>query len=150
MEDFHFVLASKDWHPSNTVHFEKWPVHCVKGSLGSKFPASLKSKNIDLVLRKGTDDADDGYSAFEATNVNLTDALHERKVTELYICGLTTEYCVKQTVLDALKAGFKTFVIREATEGVQASPGDVDKAWEEMYQAGAVIVDDIKATGLSA
>ncbi|MFC0876371.1 isochorismatase family protein [Saccharicrinis sp. FJH2] len=150
MEDFHFVIASKDWHPNVSVHFEKWPVHCVRGSLGSKFPVALRSKNIDLVLRKGTEDTDDGYSAFEATNVNLVDVLNEREVTELYVCGLTTEYCVKETVLDAIKNGFKTFVIKNATEAVKANPGDEEKAWKEMYEAGAVIVDDIKYNGLSA
>ncbi|MFB6318832.1 isochorismatase family protein [Saccharicrinis sp. FJH54] len=143
MEDFHFVIASKDWHPEETVHFEKWPSHCVKGSLGSKFPIALKSKNIDLVLRKGTENTDDGYSAFEATNVSLTDVLHEREVSELYVCGLTTEYCVKQTVLDAIKNKFKTFVIKTATAGVKAKPGDEENAWKEMYDAGAVILDDI-------
>jgi nicotinamidase/pyrazinamidase len=144
MEDFHFVIASKDWHPAETVHFDNWPVHCVKGSLGSKFPTTLKSKNIDLVLRKGTQDTDDGYSAFEATNVNLAEILREREVSELYVCGLTTEYCVKETVLDAIRNGFKTFVIKNATEAVKAHPGDAEKAWEEMYESGAVIIDEIK------
>ncbi len=134
------VVASKDWHPEDSVHFEKWPVHCVANSEGAAFPEELEQSKIKTVVLKGTRNTDDGYSAFEATNIQLNNYLKENKVDELYICGLTTEYCVKNTVLDALEADYKTFVVRDAVEAVKAQPGDEEKAWQEMQAAGASIV----------
>lgn len=140
INQFDEVIASRDWHPDDTIHFEKWPVHCVSGTEGAAFPKELEHTKIKTILEKGTRNNDDGYSAFEATNLNLNHYLKERKIDELYICGLTTEYCVKNTVLDALKAGYPTYVVKEAVAGVRAQPGDEEKAWEEMSNAGAKIV----------
>ena len=137
---FDWVIASKDWHPKETVHFKTWPVHCVAGSWGAEFPQELNRPKIDLVIQKGTRDSDDGYSAFEATNVSLDLLLKNKGIKTLYICGLTTEYCVKNTVLDALQAGYETYVIKDAVEGVNAREGDEKKAWEEMQHAGAKII----------
>jgi len=116
MDKFDFVLASKDWHPEKTVHFNKWPKHCVENSLGAEFPKGLNSEKINKVFLKGTDNKDDGYSAFEATNENLAEYLRENNIDELYITGLTAEYCVKQTAIDSLENGFKTFVIKYVVE----------------------------------
>ncbi len=140
LPDFDLVLASKDWHPENSIHFEKWPVHCVRDTYGAEFPPELNAGKIDTVFLKGTTDSDDGYSAFEATNINLSEYLAENKVEELYVAGLVIEYCVKQTVLDALENGIQTFVIRDAVEGIYQNRDDVPKALEEMKSAGAVIV----------
>lgn len=137
---FDLVVASKDWHPEDSVHFKKWPVHCVANSEGAAFPDELEQSKIKTVVLKGTRNSDDGYSAFEATNIPLNNYLQENKVNELYICGLTTEYCVKNTVLDALNANYKTFVFRDAVAAVKAQPGDEEKAWQEMQEAGAKIV----------
>ena len=100
MEKFSLIIASRDWHPEDTIHFNHWPVHCVKESHGADFPADLKRENIIQIFEKGTGSKDDGYSAFEATNKNLGGYLKEKEVDELYIVGLTAEYCVKSTVLD--------------------------------------------------
>ena len=140
LDRFELVIASKDWHPEDSIHFEKWPLHCLANSEGAAFPAGLEQSKINTVVLKGTRNSDDGYSAFEATNLQLNNYLAENKVDELYICGLTTEYCVKNTVLDALDANYKTYVFRDAVEAVKAKAGDEEKAWQEMQPAGASIV----------
>ncbi|MCH7771712.1 MAG: isochorismatase family protein [Bacteroidetes bacterium] len=145
MEKFSLIIASRDWHPEDTIHFNHWPVHCVKESHGADFPADLKRENIIQIFKKGTGSKDDGYSAFEATNKNLGGYFKEKEVDELYITGLTAEYCVKSTVLDSLKYGFKTFVIKDAIEGIRQNEDDFENAFEEMKNAGATIItsDDI-------
>ena len=145
MDKFSLIIASRDWHPEDTIHFNRWPVHCVKESQGADFPADLMREKIIQIFEKGTGSKDDGYSAFEATNKNLGGYLKEKEVDELYIAGLTAEYCVKSTVLDALKYGFKTFVIKDAVEGIRQNEDDFDNAFEEMKYAGAIIItsDDI-------
>lgn len=138
---FDFVLASKDWHPEDTVHFEKWPVHCVRDTPGAAFHPELQASKIDMVFLKGTNNKDDGYSAFEATNGDLADYLNKNKVKDVYVAGIATEYCVKQTVLDALKNGFNTFAIEDAVEGIYQEENDVPRAFEEMRAAGAQIIN---------
>ncbi|HBL34897.1 MAG TPA: nicotinamidase, partial [Porphyromonadaceae bacterium] len=81
-----------------------------------------------------------GYSAFEATNLSLADYLRERKVEELYVCGLATDYCVKASALDALSLGFRTVVITDAVAAVNARPGDDIRALEEMRNRGVALV----------
>lgn len=134
---FDLVITSRDWHPENSIHFEKWPVHCVSKSHGADYHPDLDRSRIDLELLKGTRDSDDGYSAFEATNIHLGSFLRQKEVEAVYVAGLTTEYCVKNTVMDALDYGFRTFVITDAVKGVNASKGDHGKALEEMKNAGA-------------
>lgn len=140
MEKFDYVVASKDWHPGNSVHFKTWPVHCLRETLGADFHPDLNAAKLDKVFLKGTDDKDDGYSAFEATNENLAAYLKERNVKQVYVAGLTTEYCVKQSVLDSLKNGFETFLIEDASKGIHNHVNDVPKAIEEMKSAGASVV----------
>lgn len=140
MDKFELILASKDWHPAETIHFEKWPKHCIQGSNGAAFHPDLDSHKITKVFTKGTGNTDDGYSAFEATNENLAAYLKSKNVDELYVTGLTAEYCVKQTTLDAVKKGFKVFVIKDAVEGIYQHEGDVEKAFAEMENAGAKII----------
>jgi nicotinamidase/pyrazinamidase len=134
------VLASKDWHPPGSVHFQKWPPHCVRDTEGAAFHPDLRTESVDTVLYKGTSDQDDGYSAFEATNENLEELLRRKGVDALYVGGLATDVCVLNTVLDAVKRGFATYVIRDGVRGVDAEPGDVDRAFEEMRKAGARII----------
>jgi nicotinamidase/pyrazinamidase len=136
MDRFPVVVASKDWHPHQTVHFQKWPVHCVHNSKGAEFHPKLQSTMIQQVFLKGTGNKDDGYSAFEATNLNLEDYLKQRSVTELYVVGLATDYCVRASALDAVKAGFQTTVVRDAVAAVNVKPGDGERALEEMKKAG--------------
>ena len=140
MDKFSLIIASRDWHPKDTIHFNRWPVHCVMESHGADFPVDLKRRKIIQIFEKGTGSKDDGYSAFEATNKNLAEYLNENEVDELYIAGLTAEYCVKSTVLDAIKYGFNTIVIKDAVEGIRQNAGDFDNAFEEMKNAGAMII----------
>ena len=141
MDKFELVIASKDMHPEKTVHFNKWPVHCVRGTKGSEFHPDLNRGKIDFVFEKGTGNKDDGYSAFEATNKNLEEFLKENKVDELYVCGLATDYCVKATVLDALKSGFKTFVLTDCIKAVNVNPDDGEKSLKEMQDKGAILIE---------
>jgi len=144
MDKFDFVLASKDWHPENTVHFNKWPKHCIQNSYGAEFPKGLNSEKIHKIFLKGTGNKDDGYSAFEATNENLAEYLIKNNIDELFITGLTAEYCVKQTVLDSIKNRLKTFVIRDAVEGIYQHENDVENAFADMEKAGAIIITSDK------
>jgi nicotinamidase/pyrazinamidase len=139
-DKFDFVISSQDWHPANTVHFEKWPPHCIAGTFGADFHPNLITDKIDLKLLKGTGNKDDGYSAFEATNVSLIDYLHENQITDLFVCGLATDYCVKATVLDALENGFHTYVITDAVAAVNVEKGDDRKALNEMYLKGCTLI----------
>lgn len=141
MDRFELVISSQDWHPRETVHFEKWPPHCIAGTKGAEYHPALQSDRIGLRLFKGTENRDDGYSAFEATNVALADYLRDREISVLYVCGLTTDYCVKETALDAVKQGFHTYVITDAIAPVNAQPGDDKKALQEMYAAGCILVE---------
>ncbi len=140
IDKFDLVLASKDWHPVDSVHFEKWPVHCVQNTYGAEFHPDLQVDKIDRVLLKGTQNKDDGYSVFDATNISLADFLREEGVTDLYVCGLATDYCVKATALDACKQGFRTYVITDAVAAVNLNGGDDKKALEEMSSQGCILV----------
>ncbi|WP_298647198.1 nicotinamidase [uncultured Proteiniphilum sp.] len=141
MDRFDLVISSQDWHPADSVHFEKWPVHCVAGTRGAELHPDLETGKIDLKLLKGTDNKDDGYSAFEATNASLTDFLHENQIQHLYVCGLATDYCVKATALDAATQGFHTYVVTDAIAPVNAQPSDDKKALQEMYTKGCMLIE---------
>ena len=140
IDKFDLVIASRDMHPEQTVHFDKWPPHCVAGTPGSEFHPDLNWEAIHVFVEKGTGNRDDGYSAFEGTNLNLEDLLREHEVDEVYVAGLTLEYCVQTTALDALKAGFPTAVIIDATRAIDAEPGDAEYAMKQMRSKGAVFI----------
>jgi nicotinamidase/pyrazinamidase len=135
------VYKSRDWHPPTTKHFASyggiWPVHCVQNTKGAEFhPALIRDKRIKVVS-KGLGDTD-CYSAFDETD--LAQQFHEQDVTELIIGGLTTDYCVKNTVLDGLKQGFAVKTLREAIRAVDVNAGDGERAIVEMKNAGALVV----------
>lgn len=136
MARFELVIASKDWHPAGSIHFQRWPPHCVQGTRGAELHPDLRQEAIAQLFLKGTRDKDDGYSAFEATNLDLAGYLREQQVDELYLVGLATDYCVKATALDAVQAGFATTVIRDAVAAVEVQPGDEARAFAEMAAAG--------------
>lgn len=140
MKKVDVVLASKDWHPEKSVHFDKWPVHCVQNSKGADFYPRLDSTKIQQVFLKGTRDKDDGYSAFEATSADLENVLRQKQVTELYVTGLATDYCVRASALDAVKKGFRTFVVTDAVEAVNVNPDDGQKSLDEMRKAGVQLI----------
>ena len=135
------VFKSRDWHPAVTKHFAAyggtWPVHCVQNTRGAEFHPELLEDPRIQIISKGTGD-EDSYSAFDGTN--LADLLRERGVTEVFVGGLATDYCVKNTVLDALREGFKVKALTEAMRAVNLQPGDDARALEEMRAAGAEIV----------
>jgi nicotinamidase/pyrazinamidase len=137
---FDTVIASRDDHPPESEHFKKWPIHCVAGSEGARFHPDLDTSKIEQELVKGTSGKDDGYSAFEATNVNLKDYLKKKNIDEIYITGLTTEYCVKETAIDASKAGFKTYVVSDAIGAVKPESDDEMEAFVEMKSSGVVMI----------
>ena len=134
--------------PRRSVAGARRRPHCVRDTHGAEFHPDLDAGKIDKVFLKGTQDTDDGYSAFEATNDDLGDYLRKSKVEEVYVTGLVTEYCVKQTVLEALRQGFKTFLIEDAVQGISAHPNDVPMAKAEMEKAGAsfVMADEVRNT----
>ncbi len=140
MTRFDIIVASKDWHPQDTVHFEKWPPHCVQNSPGAEFHPGLNARKIQKVFLKGTRNKDDGYSAFEATSDDLAGVLRKQGVTDLFVTGLATDYCVRASALDAVRQGFRTVVITDAIEAVNVHPGDGKKALEEMNAAGVTLM----------
>ena len=139
MDAFSLIVASKDWHPEKTVHFDIWPKHCVQGTKGAELHPGLKADRIDQIILKGAMDIDEGYSVFEGIDIDLDKFLRDRGVDTLYVTGLVTEYCVKETALDAVKRGFTTYVVREAVKGVELKKGDEARAFEEMKSAGVRI-----------
>lgn len=140
MSLFPLVVASKDWHPKESVHFKKWPPHCVQGTKGAEFHPDLNAAGIHRTFLKGTKDQDDGYSAFEATSEDLADFLRKKGVTELYVGGLATDYCVKASALDADRNGFETFVVEDAVAAVEVKPGDGERALKAMAHAGVTLI----------
>ena len=139
------VYASRDWHPPDTRHFKAfggpWPVHCVAGTRGAQLHPDLRLPPGAVIVSKGQDRADDGYSAFEGTTPEgrqLSDELRARNVTDLVVGGLATDYCVRASVLDACRAGFRVTVLTDAVAGIGAD--DSARALEEMKKAGARLV----------
>ena len=137
-----FIAASRDWHPVNTRHFEKWPAHCVQNTAGAKFHSDLDVAGA-FVISKPTGFYEDGYSAFEGSaegGQSLEELLISNGVTEVYIGGLATDYCVKATAIDAARKGFKTFILFDACRAVNIKPDDGQKAVEEMKANGVEII----------
>ena len=135
------VYKSRDWHPPSTKHFTAyggtWPVHCVQNTEGAQFHPALHDDARIKVISKGQGDTD-GYSAFDQTD--LAAQLKKDGVEEVVVGGLATDYCVKNTVLDALKQGYKVQAVEDAMRPVELRPGDGERAIEEMRAAGAKIV----------
>ena len=139
-----FCVFTRDWHPVDHISFTSeggpWPPHCVQGSIGAEFANGLIIPESSLVkdLKKDIHRNEMGYSAFQ--NTNLAKILHEKGITELCIIGIATDYCVKETVLDALKNGFGVNVLTDLIRPVELNPGDSDRAIAEMKTAGAELM----------
>jgi nicotinamidase/pyrazinamidase len=135
------VYKTRDWHPPTTKHFEAyggtWPVHCVQNTKGAEFHPQLRDDPRIRVISKGLSDKD-SYSGFDETD--LAEQLRAQGVDEVLVGGLATDYCVKNTVLDALKNGFRVKALADAMRPVEVNPGDGEQAIEEMRDAGAQIV----------
>jgi nicotinamidase/pyrazinamidase len=142
------VVTTQDWHPADTPHFAKdggtWPVHCVHDTWGAELHADLAPP--DHQIRKGVG-GEDGYSGFSMTHpttgetsaTGLDDLLRERGVERVVIVGLATDYCVKETALDAAKLGYDTTVLVDAARPVEVEPGDGQRAVEAMADAGVTV-----------
>jgi len=138
------IFASRDWHPAVTKHFKAyggiWPPHCVQGTRGAEFHPDLKLPREAVVVSKGMDPNADAYSCFQAEDSNgmpFAAALGEWGVQRLFVGGLATDYCVKSTVLDALREGFQVVVLDDAIRAVDVTPGDGARALQELTAAGA-------------
>ncbi len=149
---FGCVVFTRDWHPPNHCSFseepefkdESWPPHCVADTPGAAFHDDLRLPSHAVIIDKGTEPDAEAYSGFEGTE--LTERLRERGIARVFVGGLATDYCVKNTVLDALEAGFETVLVEDACRGIDIPPGTVVESVAEMRQAGALVVraEDVK------
>ena len=165
---FDLKIASKDWHPRDHGSFAEnhgkkpgehvtlagtdqilWPVHCVQGTHGSEFAPGWDVSQIQKIIYKGTSAEIDSYSTFfdngHRKSTGLQDFLKEKNITEIYLAGLATDYCVKYSALDACRLGFKVYVIQDACRAVNLLPDDGQKALDELRSAG---VDILNSEGL--
>ncbi len=136
------IFATRDWHPGNHVSFKArggiWPPHCVQNTTGARFHPDLHLPDSATIISKADNPDRDAYSGFESTN--LAAFLKDAEVDHIVVCGLATDYCVKATALDGLKAGLGVTVVEDAIRGVDVQPGDSRKALDEMQAAGALLV----------
>jgi len=136
------IYASRDWHPPVTSHFREfggpWPAHCVQNTEGASFQKAVRLPADIIVITKGQDPEDHGYSAFDGTTPEgrpFHEDLRHRGIDCLYVAGLATDYCVKQSTLDALRRGLHVTLLTDAIAGVD--PADSDRAIADMHAAGA-------------
>lgn len=165
MPEFELVVATQDWHPPDHQSFASqhpeltvgdsfqlgglsqtaWPDHCVQGSHGAELVKTLNLQRIQRVVRKGTDRGIDSYSGFfdngHQRSTGLADYLREQNVSQVFVMGLATDYCVRATVLDALQAGVQTALIVDGCRGVELHQGDIERALNEMESAGALLTN---------
>ena len=137
--------ATRDWHPSHSNHFRPrgpWPVHCVAGTPGAQFHHDLRLPTGTVIVNKGVRPDSNGYSAFDPGLDDDTDLAVDaarRSITHFVAAGLATDYCVRASVLDALRRGFEVTLLADAIAAVDTTPGDGQRALEEMRAAGTVI-----------
>jgi nicotinamidase/pyrazinamidase len=133
------VVFTRDWHPPDHVSFHSrggpWPPHCVAGTPGADFAPGLNLPASAQIISKATRQEAEAYSGFDGTG--LADRLRQQGVRRLFIGGLATDYCVRATVLDALRAGFEVMLLADAVRAVDVRPGDGEQAAQEMLRAGA-------------
>jgi nicotinamidase/pyrazinamidase len=139
------VFASRDWHPPRTKHFAAyggvWPPHCVQGTAGAALHPALVLPARTQIVSKGMDPEEDAYSCFQARaeqGGDFASLLAAREIQRLFVGGLATDYCVKATALDALRAGLTVVVLQDAVRAVDVKPGDGARALAELTAAGAV------------
>jgi nicotinamidase/pyrazinamidase len=164
MPRFDRVVATQDWHPANHGSFASqhpgrrtgevidldglpqilWPDHCVENTHGAALADRLDRSRIHHLVRKGTDPRIDSYSGFfdngHRKSTGLAEYLRRQDARELVIAGLTTDYCVRFTALDARELGFEVRVVLDAIRGVELKPGDCQRAVEGMQAAGVRLV----------
>ena len=135
------VFATQDWHPAGHLSFAaqggQWPDHCVQGSHGAEFHAELGLPEGTRVIKKGASLDKDAYSGF--IDSDLDAQLKAGGINRVYVGGLATDYCVVNTVVDALANGYETYVLADAVAAVNVEPGDGDRALHLMELNGAVL-----------
>ncbi|ANF83199.1 nicotinamidase [Acinetobacter sp. NCu2D-2] len=167
-EAFNTIVLTQDWHPADHISFAEnhegkrpydtiqlnygeqvlWPSHCVQGTVDAELHPNLNLPQAQLVIRKGFHPAIDSYSAFmEADRKTLTGLagyLKERGIQKVFITGIATDFCVAWTAIDACKFGFESYVISDATKGIDLN-GSLQHAWQEMLASGVkrVYVKDV-------
>ena len=156
---FRNIILTQDWHPENHISFAAnhpgkavydsvqlgygsqvlWLKHCVQGSLDAEFHPDLDLPQAQLIIRKGFHPQIDSYSAFmeadQTTTTGLAGYLRERGIDTVFLVGIATDFCVAWTAIDACKLGFKTFVIADATKGIDLN-GSLQQAWQDMLAQG--------------
>lgn len=164
VKKFYKVIATQDWHPINHISFARnhpgkkeyeeievsgikqvlWPIHCVPGTKGAEFHPDLIADNFDLILRKGNNPKIDSYSAFrendKKTITGLNGYLKELDIKQVFICGLALDYCVFYSAMDSKEMGFDTYVILDATRGIDFPPGSIENALNSMRNSGIKII----------
>ncbi len=162
---FPHIIATQDWHPANHGSFAinnpgakvgsmgelnglpqvMWPAHCVQGTRGAEFAASLAVEKFTKIFQKGTDPTIDSYSGFsdngKRKSTGLAKYLKSEGVVEVVVMGLATDYCVKYTALDAAAEGFKVSFLRDGSRAVNIHPDDEAQAIEEMSRNGISILN---------
>lgn len=162
---FHLIVATKDWHPKDHGSFVTmhpghklydvvdlngvpqilWPPHCIQDTPGAEFHPLLQTEKINKIIHKGTNPKIDSYSTFfdnaHMRHTGLAAYLQEKKVTDVFLMGLATDYCVLYSTLDALKLGFNTYVIVDGCFGINEHPGDIDEALKKMQETGAYLIN---------
>ncbi len=164
-DGFFKVVATQDWHPSNHISFAKnhpgkkefdtielenniqmlWPEHCVQGSAGADFHPELDLRPVDLIIRKGTNPNLDSYSAFfendHKTATGLGYYLKGFGIKKVFLCGLATDVCVFYSAMDSAYLGFETYLIEDASKGVDVPKGNLKNSIDKMIQSGIKIVN---------
>lgn len=137
------IIATRDWHPADHCSFMArggpWPPHCVAASDGARFAPLLDLPCGTQIISKATTADKDAYSGFEGTE--LDDLLRAAGVQRVFVGGLATDYCVLNTVRDALKLGYRTILLGDAVRAVEVAPGDGGRAIAEMRRLGAVVAE---------
>lgn len=137
------IYMTRDWHPVNHCSFKEyggpWPSHCVVDTRGAAFAEDLKFSSPTIVISKATTPERECYSDFGTTNFEAS--LRANGIGRLFVGGLATDYCVLNTVKDALGLGFTTFLLRDAIRGVNVQPDDSRKAEQEMIRLGAQSIE---------
>lgn len=141
------IYATRDWHPFNHISFKSqsgpWPPHCIQNTEGAEFHKDLEFPKSTIIISKATDPLKEAYSGFDGTN--LEDELTQKGVRRVFVGGLATDYCVISTVLDALKLGFETVLLKDAIRGVDVRPNDSERAVEEMKTKGVRIIKNVNS-----
>ncbi len=136
------IFASRDWHPENHCSFKKeggiWPPHCIASTPGAQFASALNLPNNTFIISKATESGKDAYSAFEGTDLHKK--LQDKKVQRLFVGGLATDYCVFNSVKDAITNNYRVYVLQDAIQAVNVHADDGVKAEKEMQKLGAIFI----------